>query len=299
MSNAYTLLGLAVDASDQQIRTAYRQTALKFHPDKCKEDPNANERFAEVVAAFELLKDAVRRGELDAKLKAMSERQERLKRQSLGKQIMIEKLERREKEHEERQRQRDSEVSAESIRQKIQSELIRIRQEIISEEARKVQQASTKPSAPVNLSNTISIRISRKRKPAPNDDELRQLFSRYGHVIDVVQSNKRRALISFIEETGALSATSQSERDFLSGMGFTASLYGSAMDAKTDAVEDNAGPCSESQYPSGPYTSPLASSNYPSLNDMSFDDLEKVVMERMQQMADKQALVRAAPVILE
>ncbi len=61
----YKTLGVARDASQDQIKRAYRKLARKYHPDVSKE-PNAEERFKEVNEANEVLKDAEKRAAYDA-----------------------------------------------------------------------------------------------------------------------------------------------------------------------------------------------------------------------------------------
>ena len=56
----YKLLGLGKDASDEDIKKAYRAMAKKFHPDK-NQDDGAEEKFKEIAAAYETLKDAHKR----------------------------------------------------------------------------------------------------------------------------------------------------------------------------------------------------------------------------------------------
>ena len=60
----YKLLGLERSASAEQIKTAYRRLARKYHPDVSKEK-NAEERFKEVQEAYEVLKDPEKRAAYD------------------------------------------------------------------------------------------------------------------------------------------------------------------------------------------------------------------------------------------
>lgn len=52
----YKLLGVSRDASVKEIKKAYRQKSLEYHPDKNK-DENAAEKFAEIARAYEVLSD--------------------------------------------------------------------------------------------------------------------------------------------------------------------------------------------------------------------------------------------------
>lgn len=50
----YAILGVPRDANKNQIKRAYRKLAMKWHPDKNKDDPKAQERFQDLSAAYEV-----------------------------------------------------------------------------------------------------------------------------------------------------------------------------------------------------------------------------------------------------
>lgn len=60
----YDILGLQRDATQAQIKTAYRKLARKYHPDVSKES-NSEDKFKEVSEAYEVLKDTEKRAAYD------------------------------------------------------------------------------------------------------------------------------------------------------------------------------------------------------------------------------------------
>ena len=61
----YKVLGVAERASDKEIQRAYRKLARQFHPDANPDNAEAEERFKEISAAYEVLGDADKRREYD------------------------------------------------------------------------------------------------------------------------------------------------------------------------------------------------------------------------------------------
>jgi molecular chaperone DnaJ len=61
----YEVLGVERDASEQQIKKAFRQLARELHPDVNAHDPDAEEKFKEAAEANEILSDAERRATYD------------------------------------------------------------------------------------------------------------------------------------------------------------------------------------------------------------------------------------------
>ncbi len=60
----YEVLGINKNASEQEIKTAYKKLAKKYHPDISKEE-NAEEKFKEVLEAYSVLKDPQKRKNYD------------------------------------------------------------------------------------------------------------------------------------------------------------------------------------------------------------------------------------------
>jgi len=65
MRDPYTVLGVARGASADEIKKAFRRLAKQYHPDRNKNDPKAQERFAEVNSAYEILGDETKRRAFD------------------------------------------------------------------------------------------------------------------------------------------------------------------------------------------------------------------------------------------
>jgi molecular chaperone DnaJ len=63
-TDLYEVLGLSRDASQEEVKRAFRKLAMEFHPDRNKQD-GAEDRFKEIAAAYDVLSDPEKRGAYD------------------------------------------------------------------------------------------------------------------------------------------------------------------------------------------------------------------------------------------
>ncbi|KAI0052196.1 DnaJ-domain-containing protein [Auriscalpium vulgare] len=94
--NSYELLDVGIEATEGEIRTAYRQRSRKVHPDRNRSDPEAGRKFHELNQAYELLLDPLRRLALDAKIRVVQARKQRYEKYDNKRKHMLEELEQRE-----------------------------------------------------------------------------------------------------------------------------------------------------------------------------------------------------------
>ncbi len=67
LKDYYAVLGVPKSASQKAIQQAFRQLAQKFHPD-LNPDPEATEKFQELVEAYQALKVPEKRNQFDARI---------------------------------------------------------------------------------------------------------------------------------------------------------------------------------------------------------------------------------------
>lgn len=64
-NNYYSILGVGPNATEQEIKTAYRKGALNYHPDRNGNNPEASEKMKALNEAYAVLSDSTKRSEYD------------------------------------------------------------------------------------------------------------------------------------------------------------------------------------------------------------------------------------------
>lgn len=64
-SNFYDILGVWKNATQDEIKKAYRKKAMEYHPDRNKSNPNAEAKFKEINSAYDVLWDESKRKNYD------------------------------------------------------------------------------------------------------------------------------------------------------------------------------------------------------------------------------------------
>lgn len=63
--NYYDILGISKTASTDDIKKAYKKLAMKYHPDRNKDDASAEKKFKEINEAYQVLGDAEKKKQYD------------------------------------------------------------------------------------------------------------------------------------------------------------------------------------------------------------------------------------------
>ncbi len=65
MKDYYEILGVSRDATDEELKKAYRKLAIQYHPDRNQGNKEAEEKFKEINEAYSVLSDATKRAQYD------------------------------------------------------------------------------------------------------------------------------------------------------------------------------------------------------------------------------------------
>ena len=117
----YELFEILPEATETEIKKAYRKKALIYHPDKNPDNPKANEVFQKLSKALEVLTDKEARASYDKILRAKKERQAKNKKLDAKRRKLRDELDAREKVAQE--------IIVKNEEEKLRPEIERIRKE--------------------------------------------------------------------------------------------------------------------------------------------------------------------------
>ncbi|CAF2719687.1 unnamed protein product [Rotaria sp. Silwood2] len=195
----YELFSVNETCSTQELTTAFRKKALTCHPDKYPNDNEKKELFLLIKRALELLTDKQAREAYDTCRKQKKLQHERLSHMDDKRKKFKQDLER----NEQKASQTTSSTINKSSTNKLRAEIERLRREgsrLVDEELEKLHNMFEQDKQK-NSSNHVNIII----KYNPNtrlytDDELQQVFSKYGNISTIINLNVKRALIEFYDD---------------------------------------------------------------------------------------------------
>lgn len=224
----YSILGLpsgeeGAKLTEKEISKAYRIKALELHPDKRRDDPNAHENFQRLKTSYEILKDEKARKLFDDLLKVKREQQRRHSERDSKKRKMVSDLEERERAAFAPDPVARERAEEERIAKKLKEEIARIRAMHANKGAAtasvpKTQNGSvgkeSESTSNVKLDKEKILKVSwEKVAEGYTAERLREVFSRFGDVEDVVMKNKRRgsALVVMANKDAAVSLVSYND----------------------------------------------------------------------------------------
>jgi DnaJ family protein C protein 17 len=206
----YALLNVPSTASDSEIRSGWRKTALKHHPDKVGATPETLEKFHLLQIAFDVLSDESTKEQYDNARRAREQKAQRSLAYDDQRRAMIDKLERGERdakrkrgeldEEEDKFQQELARLAADGKRRR-EERTAKMRQEALEEERRWAEASAPPAPAPVSnapitdLERSVTLRFKRDEKTAHLDrDAVQDLFSHFGSVEHTLLRDKKRKI---------------------------------------------------------------------------------------------------------
>ncbi|XP_072031970.1 dnaJ homolog subfamily C member 17-like [Amphiura filiformis] len=197
----YEVLDLLPNATDSEIKKAYRKKALKCHPDKNPDDPKAPEQWELICKALEILSDEKARVLYDKVFKAKKAAALHNKALEAKRRKIKEDLEAREASY------KDETELAKDAARKLEQEIRRLReegsrtlareQELMKEQIRAQQQERSEGTA------KLKVKWKSKKQDETNggysQEYLMQAFQKYGKVCNLLVSSKKNgsAIVEF------------------------------------------------------------------------------------------------------
>uniref|UniRef100_UPI00398E627B dnaJ homolog subfamily C member 17 isoform X2 n=1 Tax=Pristiophorus japonicus TaxID=55135 RepID=UPI00398E627B len=290
----YSLLEVSEDATGKEIKKAYRQKALKCHPDKNPDNPKAVELFHQLSQALEVLTDAAAKAAYDKIRKAKKQAAERTQKlDSKRKKVKLD-LEAREREaqlNEEEEikitKNLDEVIARlrEEGSRKLEEQQRIIKEQIMLEREQRLRGCEVRTDSETNLTPKLKLKWKCKKDDESNGgyshEFLLSILQKYGEVLNLLLSSKKKgsAIVEF-------STTKTAELAFENETGLTNNPL------KISWLEGPP-PLKTTSHPANVSSSSVETSG-PNLfqNTVRTErDYESLVMMRMRQAAERQRLI--------
>ncbi|XP_078089634.1 dnaJ homolog subfamily C member 17 [Mustelus asterias] len=285
----YSLLEVSEDATGKEIKKAYRQKALKCHPDKNPDNPKAVELFHQLSQALEVLTDAAAKAAYDKIRKAKKQAAERnQKLDSKRKKVKLD-LEAREREA---QLNEEEEIkiakNLDEVIAKLREEGSRhleeqqrlIKEQIMLESEQRLRGSDGKTDSKNSSTPKLKLKWKCKKDDESNGgyshEYLLSILNKYGEVLNLLISSKKNgsAIVEF-------SSTKTAELAFKNETGLTSNPL------KISWLEGPPPPNTTSNAASSSLETPSLFQN----TARTERDYESLVMMRMRQAAERQRLI--------
>lgn len=293
----YGLLGIESSATLKEVKKAYRQKALTCHPDKNPDNPKAADLFHQLSQALEVLTDAAARAAYDKICAAKKQAEERTRK-------LDDKRKKIKLDLETRERQAEAQSQEEvKITRTLEEEIARLREEgsrqlqeeqrLIKEQIQRERQGQqhhttdythTDSSAGRHSKSNVTPKLKLKWKCKKDDDTnggynqdvLFNLLNKYGDVLNVLISSKKKG--NAVVEFATVKAAELAHKN-------ESGLTGNPLKISwLEGQPDVAPPVSLGPNAAGQYT--------PAQGALSSErDYESVVLMRMRQAAERQRLI--------
>ncbi|KAK7084833.1 DnaJ (Hsp40), subfamily C, member 17 [Halocaridina rubra] len=211
----YDILGISTSAGEKEVKKAYRKKALKCHPDKNPDNPDAAKEFDRLKKILEILLDSGARSAYDKLLKSRKAAAIRARESDAKSQKLKSQLEERERQAQARPQISEEERLRRELKRLedegqliVEDELEKLNKEVAEELRRESKLAeNSNGESSKSLGNKIKVRwLINEKSSGYTEDEIRQLFYKWGEISALVmkqKSKKGTALIEYKDKSGA------------------------------------------------------------------------------------------------
>lgn len=208
----YELLEVPFDACEKEIRTAYRKKALKLHPDKNQDNPEAKQRFQELCAALQILTDTSAKAAYDRVLKARKEAELRNRKLDSKRRKLKEELEERERAYQTTGKVKTA--HSQTPEDQLKAEIERLKKQgsaLFAEEQERIRKELANEREQASSGRVLCgrLKISWNVEPGSIDpysyEELHKILQKFGHINLLIISQKKSgsAIVEFANKKDA------------------------------------------------------------------------------------------------